>query len=144
MEKKIWSCPVATVEQFMPNEYISACFYIACDLGAASSGDHTKNNDSIKSGCGWPHNQTITVVSGDIETGATIRMRELNVVIDGTPVGTRTCYFDNNWSQTQKTNVKLGDSITWVTNISTVDWFPIRMQHTGTFKYIDDSHPLRS
>lgn len=32
MEKKIWTAPQAVVEQFMPNEYIAACWDIKCNV----------------------------------------------------------------------------------------------------------------
>lgn len=134
MEKMMWTKPMAVAEQFMPNEYISACFYIACE-----SGNYGHSKTEAGTGCRWAHNQVISVLSGDIETGADVSVREINVVIGGRPSDDRTCYFSrNNKNDTVKENVKLGDRITWYTDVG------YSMEHYGTFRLINDDHPLRS
>ena len=39
MEKKMWSTPMATVEQFAANEYVNACWQVACLLPQRGEND---------------------------------------------------------------------------------------------------------
>lgn len=150
MEKKTWSKPMAVAEQFMPNEYISACFYIRCDYAGQTiyanghSQSHTKNGNG--SGCGWENNMVFTVLSGDIQSdaGATIRITELNTRDWlGRPTGDKVCYFvPSEHAQeprsTTISGVNVGDTIYWVTDVSY--W----MSHKGTVTYQDANRPQHS
>lgn len=144
MEKMTWSKPMAVAEQFMPNEYISACFYIACDYAGQTINvnghrqEHTKNSNGT--GCGWENNQAITVLRGDIQSdsGATLRITELN-----TRWGDLQCYFvPSEHAQSPRSEtvsgVNVGDTIYWVTNVGY--W----MSHKGTVTYQDANRPQHS
>ena len=71
MEKKIWTRPMAQVEQFMANEYVAACWKIKCNVpsgtgyyetngraGYQEGGRGQTGDDYIASGygCGTYHN----------------------------------------------------------------------------------------
>ena len=60
MEKMTWSRPMASVEQFMPNEYIAACgdsgtvYKFTCDAGYVD-----KSHESGWCGCGEYHYRSV-------------------------------------------------------------------------------------
>ena len=45
MEKMTWTRPVAAVEQFMPNEYIAACWWVNCNI---SRGNVYLDNNGVE------------------------------------------------------------------------------------------------
>ena len=48
MEKKAWVQPLATVQQFVANEYVAACWGVRCDVpekGGAAKGSKTNIDD---------------------------------------------------------------------------------------------------
>lgn len=54
MEKKIWTRPLAEVEQFMANEYVAACWKINCNVPRGygyqdnnSNGKYDSNSDTL-------------------------------------------------------------------------------------------------
>lgn len=151
MEKMMWTKPMAVAEQFMPNEYIAACYEIACSIGAAAPiGDegkkdeccgHSHTRTSGGSGCGWAKNQNIQV-SGPINN-ATIRIVE----IGNDTYGTLQCEFTDAGGNSlgySLTNVDLttNPTVYWRTDVGYI--WTTWMHHTGTFTLQDSSHPNRS
>ena len=143
--KKEWVRPSATIQQFEADEYVATCFYIACEYGGTTinlngyNQKHTKLDNG--SGCGHAKNQAISVLNGDIQTGATISITELNCRDWlGNPVADKSCYFVGSEFATDPrentiSNVKVGDTIYWVTNVGY--WMP----HRGTITYSDTERP---
>ena len=123
-------------ERFSPDEYVSACFYIACE---STQWDHSKDDDGT--GCRWPQNQEITVIDGEITDpeGVTISVIETNVKINGNYTSDRICYFDRNKRTTTLSGVNSGEKITWYTDIG----YYI-MEHHGTVQLIDSNRANHS
>lgn len=151
--KKRYTKPTIIGEQFSPDEYVSACFYIACDYapgygpaGSSQWGSKPYHSlDADGTGCGHATNQAITVLNGDIqqEEGATISITELNVKINGNLEGERQCYFVASEGATSPrsetiSGVNAGETIYWVTNVGY--WMP----HKGVVKYSDSNRPNHS
>ena len=138
--KKNWTKPVANVEEFAANEYVTACYYIGCDYAGQNIwvNGHYQRHDP--DGCGNKENQAITVHAGNIrkDYGATISITELN-----TRWGDLTCYFvPQEHAQSPRTEtisgVSIGDEIYWVTDVGY--W----MTHKGTVQITDVNHPQHS
>ena len=145
MEKKIWSRPVAAAEQFLPNEYISACFGVACQYGVEGGEDglptdpwgrnHTAKADGT--GCGHRKNQHVRELG---EVNGVMQYEMVEADTDG--YGTLQCTFtDSNYSNSSRYAYGLGDgqTIYWTTRVG---W--VTMRHYGTVDLDDKSRPLRS
>lgn len=50
--KKVWSAPKAVAEQFVPNEYVAACWGIACAVAPGHDGFGKDTNDGHQVGTG--------------------------------------------------------------------------------------------
>lgn len=133
--KKHYVKPMMIGEEFSADEFVSACFYIACESG---SPDHSKDSDGT--GCRWPNNQEITVIDGEItdSAGVTISVTETNVKINGIHASDRICYFDRFGRTTTLSGVNNGDSITWYTNVGYM------MKHHGTVRLVDENRANHS
>ena len=155
MEKMIWSCPVAAVEQFMPNEYISACWGISCDYGEGA-GDNGRadpiNGNGVEyrhrqmangQGCGHVSSQAITDRVGSdgqflvIEINSPTGAAELPATLYGT---------DATYSSAipflPLSSITNGMTIYWTTS-GYVSGRRITWHHMGQV-IMDDSHPNRS
>ena len=134
--KKHYVKPMMIGEEFSADEFVSACFYIACE---SSSTGHSKDNDGT--GCRWPNNQEITVIDGEItdSAGVTISVIETNVKINGNYTSDRICYFDRNKRTTTLSGVNNNETITWYTDIG----YYI-MEHHGTVRLIDENRANHS
>lgn len=151
MEKMTWSKPVAIAEQFMPNEYISACFSIACDYGEA--GQTVGGRRHSTTGCGNPNNQSVTVFKGSFDIPGSvceIGITEHNVIILGQNRGDRTGYFINPTDAgevanrgTERTSTGVNNTIYWVTNVGLLG-NDIWMVHKGTINYTKEGRPKHS
>ena len=116
MEKMIWSRPVAAVEQFMPNEYISACWGVACNTTAANAIEDRLHNNPYgghrSEECGRFDQQAVTGYISDGEFHAT------GMIETDTYWGTLNCtlYTDSTFTQVGNWNdVQNGETIYWVT-----------------------------
>ena len=73
--KKKWETPRTVVQGFEPNEYVAACWYIACDYGEVGMNDpighlyHRAYDNGT--GCGYADNQVIREVRDGV-----FRLRE--------------------------------------------------------------------
>lgn len=144
--KKNYVTPRIVSEEFAANEFVSACFYIACDYSGQTINVNGHSQKHSASGCGDLTNQAITVHSGSLQnqsTGATISITELDAVVGGRPVGDLKCYFvPSEHAQSPRneriSGVSTGDTIYWVTDVGY--W----MSHKGTVHYTDSNRPNHS
>ena len=131
-----WETPRAEVEEFMPNEYCSVCWGVACDIDKANKKDkydpqlaHTPDH------CGNETNQVVKDLNGD---GIADIMQEIGT--DG--LGTLTCeLYNNEWYYGDKdiATVKPGDYIYWTTSAGNRTW-----HHQGRVEESFPGHPNRS
>lgn len=132
MEKRAYTTPVMHEECFMADEYIAACWDVACaragsdDYAEPSVGGkevtHASNADG--KGCGHAENQIITE-----NADGTVSMTEVNVPNQGTLPCVMT---DSSWNPVSLNagDVKTGDTIYWVTNAN--DGSARTWHHYGT------------
>lgn len=131
-KKKAYVKPEMHVEEFTPNEYIAACWYIACDYGIQGGdskngyipqeggGGHTMRSGG--SGCGWAKNQ---VIKGDLEN---FKFVEENSGY-GKPL-------DCTITGQSDSPLKEGSTITW----ETCNYY----KHKGTVHLKNQTRPLHS
>lgn len=136
-----WETPKVTVQEFEPNEYVAACWGVACDVVLANDyeqkhgfWDHGNVSHALEN-CGNSSNQVVYDYNDDgvadamIETGT-----------DG--LGNLRCsiYTDGTYSNTMSIkNVKINSYIYWTTSAGNRTW-----HHQGTVKATADDHPNRS
>ena len=133
-----WETPRAEVEEFMPNEYCSTCWGVACNIGPAN--EYDKNYKDVShdaTHCGTATNQVVRDWNSD---GTPDVMQEIGT--DG--LGTLNCeiYSDPAYSQSlDVSDVHPGNYIYWTT--STPDgkrtW-----HHQGPVQASFENHPNRS
>ena len=137
MEKMMWTKPMAVAEQFMPNEYIAACWRLGCEVrgfegGFLSSPYHDPND------CGNQTHQYIVQVPG------TENVYKLTEYKDGRHLST-VIYPNDNYTNGQGTNTitldgsVVGKKVYWTTLYNFITY-----HHEGTIGYQDPDHPLRS
>lgn len=148
---KRWTRPQGIVEQFEANEYVAACWYVACSVGAANEVEETMpptnpnnggsnnydNGQTHASGqCGTSGNQVIVTNSSGIATG----MYEINSTT-GVRQLTCTLYSDGKYTTgSSYSDVAVGDYIYWTTKLSNgTTWY-----HQGNVNGVDPKHPNRS
>ncbi len=141
--KKRWETPKAMVDEFEANEYVAACWEIACTVGAqgnenqANSDPHlprdgvTHSHNSDGTGCGWPRSQYI------VETGEDV----FNVTEYGANILACRLTRNKDWSELSNTisDVEPGDTIYWTTTLGDRTWY-----HYGTVGAVNSDHPNRS
>ena len=125
MDKKVWACPKAAVTPFVANEYVAACWGVACQvMGGSQSGDDKKRPDqglghNIKY-CGQVDHQYIETN----EAGVAVKMTEIktrdslhNVELPCT------LFTDGSYTQHRDiSTVRVGDYIYWQTSADTRTW----------------------
>ena len=109
-----WETPRAEVEEFMPNEYCSSCWGVACDIKKANKYDKkTLGSNSHRSEhCGNPGNQVVR----DLDENGTADIM-LEVGTDG--LDTLTCTLYTNESYREKADISSvgpGSYIYWTTS----------------------------
>lgn len=134
--KKKWVAPRVEVQKFEANEYVAACWGVACDTQAAEGWEMSyfhfpKIHDSGV--CGSFDNQ---VVYDDNNDNVADRMVELHGY-----ERQATLYTDNTYS-TEKDirDIKPGDKIYWITK----DLGIFEYHHVGTVQATVPGHPNRS
>ena len=136
-----WETPRAEVEEFMPNEYCSSCWGVACEIGPANEYDKKKlgENSHRLDHCGNPGNQVLKDLGKD---GIADVMQEVGT--DG--LGTLDCkiYSDQYYSQSLAVSqVHPGDRIYWTTSVT--DRYGTRTwHHQGWVQETVKGHPHRS
>lgn len=146
MKMKQWKRPEAVGQMFEPNEYVAACFSLACDVGpgpsGASNGEYWNQNE---------YGNDITHAAAG--TNGTCADASVNRVItdDGTKVdsvgefnkdqGWINGGFEN-WIDTNNNRkVDAGDTIYWYTTNANQTR---RWNHRGILQPLDASNPNHS
>lgn len=145
-----WETPRVTIQEFEPNEYVAACWAIACDYGIEGKEDginnymlpnwlyelptatHTLRSDGT--GCGHEKNQYITE-----NANGSFSVMEINTQGLGsldTQLTKNGNYFGLNSSIS---DVEPGQTIYWTTSSGNRTWY-----HKGTVSTADYGHPNRS
>lgn len=147
--KERWRTPSVQVEEFEANEYVAACWQIACAVGAQGNPDDanpdpiesgrwpweqktgTHSHNSNGTGCGWADNQYIVEVRDGV----------FNVTEYGDNILPCELTRNSNWSGLSSTisNVQVGETIYWTTELGNTVW-----HHYGTVGQADPNHPNRS
>lgn len=142
--------PRMTGETFAANEYIAACWAIACEWGIRGEEQGTNNldlpfwihegSDAIHTlrgdgtGCGHANNQYITE-----NADGSFSIMEINTQGLGN-LNTRLTTDSNYWYLSPSiTGVEPGDEIYWTTSSGNRTWY-----HSGTVSTADYGHPNRS
>ena len=148
---KTYIKPMMDAELFATNEYIGACYQLECVYAPGNAnGQYHTDGTGDQSGCGNPLNQSIQIISGDLDNGATISVVENNVTLsNGEYVGDRDCFFvpregATNGRESTKDNVERGDVLYWVTDVAWPGYGPIWMPHKGTIGDIVPGRPNHS
>lgn len=142
--KKKWVAPRVEVQKFEANEYVAACWGVACDIGLANQWEKDHDNywlGAIKhqsDGCGLSTSQYVMDTDSD---GFPDVMKEWSEHGSGL-----TCEVFTNADYNDKadlSSVKAGDKIFWTT--SKVDFLVKKTwHHQGTVVLSDPAHPNRS
>ena len=129
MEKKIWACPKANVNKFVANEYVAACWGVACEV----MGDKQSGDDKIRPGEKLGHNKDYC---GQLDHQY-IRTDDAGVAIEMIEINTKkslgvdlpcTIYNDGTYTSVRDIKtVQVGDYIYWQTSKDTRTW-----SHEGT------------
>lgn len=138
--KKQWTSPRILVQEFEANEYVAACWDVACNTVEANihqGKTHFSGETHNPIHCGNAANQVLKDINND---GSFDTMTEV-----GTDnLGNLPCYVytDLTYSTPQNlSNLKSGDLIFWITQTKdgSRKWF-----HQGWVKDQDPNHPNRS
>ena len=117
--KQKWIRPQTTIEKFVPDEYIAACWGVGCDVDWSNDyekrqGDYQKGVTHDAAHCGNPNNQVIFDDNND-----NIADRMIETGTDGLGDLTCTIYWDSGFSRTRKiSTVQPDDIIYWTTTAS--------------------------
>ena len=117
--KQKWIRPQTTIEKFVPDEYIAACWGVRCDTDWSNNyekrqGDYSKGVTHDAAHCGNPRNQVIYDSNDD---GIADRMIETGT--DGLGNLNCTIYWDESFSGIRDiASVKPDDIIYWTTRAS--------------------------
>lgn len=146
MKKKMWREPSVEVQEFVPNEYVAACWGVACAVDAANEVEkhwmlnqwesNYENGQTHRTpNCGTLTNQWVI---DDNDDGTVDRMIETGT--DGLGNLTCTLYTDATYKRKASfSGVTTGSYIYWTTSSGNRTW-----HHQGTVIGTDDSHPNRS
>lgn len=145
--KKMWEEPSIQVQEFMANEYVAACWAIACTYGI-QGGETGINNPKVRwekadathtmrsdgTGCGHEDNQFITE-----NANGSFSVMEINTQGLGN-LNTRLTK-NSNYSGLNSSigDVDPGDTIYWTTSSGNRTWY-----HMGKVSTADYGHPNRS
>lgn len=139
--KQKWIRPQTTIEKFVPDEYIAACWGVKCDINWSNNyeemqGDYSNGVTHEPAHCGNSSNQ---VIFDDDNDGIADRMIETGT--DG--LGDLTCiiYRDPGFSSIRDiSTVQPKDLIYWTTTASDGRTW----NHRGTVFGIDSARPNHS
>lgn len=143
---KKWERPMAVVEEFEPNEYVAACWGVACSTKEANKveqswmlnqweSNYANGQTHSADHCGTMTNQWVIDDNND---GTVDRMVETGT--DGLGNLNCTLYADANYNTPASfSGVKIGSYIYWTTSSGNRTW-----HHQGTVIGTDSSHPNRS
>lgn len=139
--KKKYERPMAYEESFVANEYITACWGVACSIDAANEVDHDHRWQGVyhqAEHCGLATNQHISTDSN----GIAVSMREDNT--DGLDKFKKglicTLYTDDSYkTKRDYSTVHTGDYIYWTTKADTRTW-----HHQGRVQTTYQNRPNHS
>ncbi len=145
MSKRVWNRPEAVVEEFVVNEYVAACWGVACDTAEANSIEDKLTSIANPIGghrnqfCGRYTAQYVVTNNENVATG----MKELD-----SPYGDLGCtlYTDSSFTtkmtEDQIASIQPGDTIYWLTvgNWGGAQYY----HHTGEVMENYPGHPNRS
>lgn len=138
--KKKWEKPITVVQGFEPNEYVAACWGVACNWEQANEYEKTHgfwNNGNISHAldhCGTSTNQAIHTDASGTPTGMT------EVGTDGLGNLPCTIYSDAEYTTLLPiSEVDPGDVIYWTTSSGNRVW-----HHVGTVESTYAGNPNRS
>lgn len=144
--KMRWEEPRIEVQQFMPNEYVAACWGVSCSVDAANDvekrwvlncweSNYEKGQTHDAAHCGMQTNQWVIDDDGN---GTVDRMIETGT--DGLGDLTCTLYTGPDYKGvTSFSGVTTGSYIYWTTTSGNRTW-----HHQGRVVGTDSSHPNRS
>lgn len=151
MEMRSWTTPQVSAQVFNADEYVSACWYVACNYEAANavekqmsptnpnnngSNNYTDGQTHDAAHCGTSGNQVIVTDENNVATG----MYEINST---TGVKELQCSLFTNAEykiSMPYSNVRIGDTIYWTTSLSSgTTWY-----HQGLVNGVHEAHPNRS
>ncbi len=140
--KEKWRTPRIGIETFEANEYVAACWGVACDVNWSNNyemkhgGDYWKGVTHDNAHCGNSSNQVIFDYNDD---GTADRMIETGT--DGLGDLVCTIYWDENYSEPRNVStVQVGNTIYWTTRASDGRTW----NHKGTVFATAEGHPNRS
>lgn len=145
---KRWVKPRTEVQVFEANEYVAACWAIACTYGIqggeaginnpnmawreGTGATHTLRSDGT--GCGHEDNQYIT--ENDNGSFSVMEINTSGLGNLNTRLTKNSNYF---WLSSSISDVEPGDTIYWTTSSGNRTWY-----HMGTVSTADYGHPNRS
>ena len=143
---KTWKEPSICIQEFVPNEYVAACWGVACSVEAANAVERkwmlNRRESNYENGqthssdhCGTLTNQWVI---DDDNDGTVDRMIETGT--NGLGNLTCTLYTDATYRyETDFSGVTSGSYIYWTTSSGNRTW-----HHQGKVMGTDASHPNRS
>lgn len=136
--KNTWGSPRIVVEQFAPNEYVAACFQLACSVWSDNNGHDSdptydrggENNTHAQNACGNAANQYIT------DNNGMITVKEYSSDLG---------WLDCNITYPTSGTIAVGTYVTWETYTYDSNGRVSRTwHHHGVASASDSSHPNRS
>ncbi|MCI5952364.1 MAG: hypothetical protein MRZ63_08620 [Anaerostipes sp.] len=133
--KKTWETPKASVQEFEANEYVAACWRLACDVRGVDSNPVVNPDGSqqthSENGCGNANNQYIT----DNNNSITVKEKSADQ-------GWLDCTITN---QSSFSTVQVGTYVEWTTSATdTNTGYTRTWHHHGYASAADSTHPNRS
>lgn len=140
--KKRWGTPMAMVEEFEANEYVAACWGVACDTNWSNDYEMSHGRDYWNgvthddAHCGNSSNQVIFDDNGD-----NVGDRMIETGTDGLGDLVCTIYKDETYSTVRNvSSVQVGEMIYWTTTASDGRTW----NHRGKVYATAEGHPNRS
>lgn len=145
--KKMWSEPRIAVQEFVPNEYVAACWEVGCVVGSGNYGGYGSSDnwrmwDGVEPWGGACHDHTGSCRIPDnnqfnVDEYGNVSFFAENSSDQGSLNGGYTGYVDRN----NNGSIDNGDLIFWYTLSGNRDR---RWNHYGTVTNISSDHPNRS
>lgn len=148
--KNTYVKPMATIEEFVANEFVSLCVNLGCLIGerGGNSGEKdtvtggTHRKETSGSGCGWVNNQIFSTNASGV---ATIREVNANASQGGSSsynitLVQPTTLSDNNYKNYTSEG---GNKVIWTTS-GTIWGRRWTCTHEGYLELQDSKHPGRS
>lgn len=126
----IWTTPKASIEQFAANEYVAACWEVACTRNGWYKGDY--HNSAY---CGNKSNQVVSSAGDTV----VVKEKHNNKILDCT------MYTNNNYDkELNASEIKPGDEVWWTTVYYEGGLIPNTYYHTGVVGAVDANRPNHS